>query len=203
MAAAAAKGHEEIARPTGAEPFDPAAALFVAQRAHPHGLGPVDLQSLSPFQRGLLVIDGTVTSFIEAYALEPIDVLRLGQDELPLPAPDPWLQLAAGAPVIRRRVMLRGRWTGRFFVWADSLIARARIDPAMHDALQTDGGGLGRILVDARTETRRECLWYGREHCGDAPPEVAAVWQGDFLSRTYRVLAGGRPMMLVTERFPL
>ena len=189
----------------GGEPagFDPAAGVFIALLARPPELGPVDLVALSPFQRGLLVIDGTVTKFIEAYALEPVEVVRLAQGEAHLRMADRWLDLPASAPVIRRRVMLRGRRTGRFFVWADSLIAAERLAPAMRQALEREGGGLGRILVDTGAETRREGLWYGRERRADAPREVAAAWQGDYLTRSYRVLAGARPMMLITERFPL
>ncbi len=203
MVAAVAKGSDDSGRTTDVAPFDPAAAVFVAQRQRPRRLGPVDLVALSPFQRGLLVIDGTVTSFIEAYVLEPIDVVRLGQDELTLAGREPWLELAAGTSALRRQVLLRGRRTGRFFAWADSLIASARLVPAIRRALQTEGGGLGRILVDARIETRRECLWYGRETGGETPAEVAALWHGAFLSRTYRVLSGSEPIMLITERFPL
>ena len=183
--------------------FDPAAGVFVAQGARPPELDPADLRSLSPFQRGLLVIDGTVTQFIEAYTLEPVEVLRLEQGEARLAAADRWLYLPAGALVIRRRVMLQGRESGRFFAWADSLIAAERLSPAVRRALDCDGGGLGRILVDTGAETRREGLWYGLEQCSEAPHEVAAAWQGEFLTRTYRVLAGARPMMLITERFPL
>jgi chorismate-pyruvate lyase len=190
----------------GGEPsgFDPAADVFVAQAMRPAGLEPVDLAALTPLQRGLLVIDGTVTKFLEATVLEPIDVVRLGQALQRLEAPHRWLDLESLAPVIRRRVMLRGRESGRFYVWADSLIALDRLSAPVRAAIEhDDGGGLGRILVEAAAETRREGLWYGRERCDDAPPRVRGLWAGDFLSRSYRVLAGGRPMMLITERFAL
>jgi len=46
-------------------------------------------------------------------------------------------------------------------------------------------------------------LWFGRERLAEAPDRVASACDGDFLSRTYRVIADGRPLMMVTERFPL
>jgi chorismate-pyruvate lyase len=183
--------------------FDPTADVFSAQAERPRTLGPVNLASLTPLQRGLLVIDGTVTKFLEASVLEPVEVVRLGQDETQLVAPHRWLDLPAGAAIIRRRVMLRGRESGRFFVWADSEIAAERLLPVVRQAIERDGGGLGKILVDAGAETRREGLWYGRERREDAPPAVAGLWGGEFLTRSYRVLAGARPMMMITERFPL
>ena len=182
--------------------FDPA-AVFVAQSRRPASLGPIDVAALTPLQRGLLVIDGTVTTFLEASLLEPVEVERLDQEERPAPAPDEWLGVGAGAPVIHRRVMLRGRDTRRFLVWADSRIAAGRVGQALRTGLEQAPGGLGRILIDSALETRRECLWFGREGRAEAPPAVAAAWPGEFLSRTYRVIAGGRPLMLITERFPL
>lgn len=182
--------------------FDPLAGVFVAQSARPAGVGPVDPCALRPEQRALLVIDGTVTTFLEAWALEPVAVVRLGQEQLSLAADDPWLELAAGAPVIRRRVILQGRHSGRLFAWADSLIGVERLPLPMSAALAQDGGGLGRILLDSRIETRRECLWYGRDRPADIPAQVVRAWSGDFLVRSYRVIGAGRPIMLITERFP-
>lgn len=183
--------------------FDFAGAVFVAQDQRPARLQPVDMAALTPFQRGLLVTDGTVTRFVEAYWLEPVTVTRLGQRQINLAADDPWMGLAAGSPVIHRRVILQGSRTGRFFTWADSVMAVDRLPARLAQGLERDGGGLGRILIDAALETRRECLWFGRERPEAVPPEVSAQWPGDFLTRAYRVLAGGRPIMLITERFAL
>lgn len=183
--------------------FDPLARVFIALDARPLGVVPIATPDLSPFQRALLAIDGTVTQFIEAWAVEPVEVVLLEQSEIKLPLTNEWLALEAGAPVIRRRVMLRGLGTGRFHTWADSLIAAGRVSPAMRRALERDGGGIGKILIDAGVESRREALWYGRERPREIPPQVAACWTGDFLVRSYRLLAGGQPLMLITERFPL
>jgi len=187
----------------GAAVFDPTREAFVAQSQRPAHLLPVSVAALTPFQRGLLVIDGTVTRFVEAYWLEPVSVRRLSQEELRLEAHEPWLDAAAGSAVIRRRVLLCGRRSGRFFAWADSLMAVERLGPDIRRGLEVEGGGLGRILVDTGVETRREGLWFGRERPAQVPQEVHARWPGEFLTRTYRVLAAGRPIMLITERFAL
>lgn len=183
--------------------FDPLERFYVAPHAAPPALAPVSPGALTAFQRALLAIDGTVTQFIEAYMLEPVDVLRLDQQELRLAERDAWLDLDAGVVVIRRRVMLCGRDSGRFYAWADSVIDAAQIATPMRGALEQEGGGIGRMLIDAGVESRREALWYGRERPLEVPAPVAAHWPGEFLARSYRVLAGGRPMMLITERFPL
>ncbi len=183
--------------------FDPLARFYIAAHARPAGIAPVDVRALTPFQRALLAIDGTVTQFIEAWALEPVEVQRLDQSEEWLDSAQPWLGLDAGAPVIRRRVLLRGSQSGRFYAWADSIIAVERLAAQMRGALDLQGGGIGRILIDAGIESRREALWYGRERPVDVPPAVADLWPGEFLLRAYRVLAAGHPLMLITERFSL
>ena len=43
--------------------YDPLIDLPMAQAARPAELGPVNLRTLTPFQRALLVIDGTVRGF--------------------------------------------------------------------------------------------------------------------------------------------
>lgn len=183
--------------------FDPAADVFVAQARRPAGLETVDVAGLGPYLRSLLVIDGTVTRFIEAYWLEPVEVRRIAQEELRLGQPEPWLGLAAGDPAIRRRVLLVGAGSGRFFAWADTLIAAARLGPDVRRGLERDGGGLGRILIDTAAETRREGLWFGREQAPARPAEVAALCRGPLLARSYRVVCDGQPLMQITERFPL
>ena len=54
-------------------------------------LQPINMRALSPFHRALLVIDGTVTTFLEAYTLEPIEVVKIGQAVQELAAESPWL----------------------------------------------------------------------------------------------------------------
>ena len=53
--------------------------LFVAQFAKPSDLEEINLSQLTPFQRALLVTDGTVTQFIEAYTLSTVEVVLLHQ----------------------------------------------------------------------------------------------------------------------------
>lgn len=182
--------------------FDLAGEVFTAQSQRPASLAPVDVSTLSPFQRALLVIDGTVTWFIEAYTNERVEIRRLAQARSVLAADDPWLQAPAGETVIERQVLLCGLPSGRCHAWAESRIAAARLPAAAREALDREPGGIGRILVDAALETRRECLWFGRSQRSDVPEPVAAGMGTDFLMRTYRVIAGGHALMVISEHFP-
>ena len=181
--------------------FDPASDLFVAQFGRPSDLQPVNMRALSPFHRALLVIDGTVTTFLEAYTLEPIEVVRLGQAVQPLAEANPWLDLERGADVLARHVRLEGRYTHRLYAHATSLIALDRLPPDIASGLDVEGGGLGRILNSAKAENRREILWYGRER--NHPIERSGAGSlREFIVRTYRIIQGGQPIMLISEKFP-
>ncbi len=188
---------------TDYEAFDPVKEMLTAQAERPAGLTSINLRTLSPFQRALLVIDGTVTKFLEAYTMERIEVIRLSQEITELAEDHRWLNAPRGTPVAARQVLIRGKYSHTFYAYAVSLIVLERLEPAIRKRLEQDGEGLGRILLDREIETRREVLWYGRERVKELPERVLKVSDGEFLTRAYRIIAGEEPTMLITERFPV
>lgn len=190
-----------------AAPFDPAAGLFVAQDRRPPHILSVRPAELSPLLRTLLVIDGTVTTFLSAWALEALAVQPIRQQAttLPvagLPSAGSWLHADPGAPVLERSVMLVGTGSQRLLAFAESVICTDRLPPPLQAGLLSGGLSLGQLLRMPGFESRREGLWYGREQPANLPPAVAALTGPDFLTRTYRVSSGSQPLMLITERFP-
>ena len=196
MTALAPTGPEEIP-----ELFDPLSDLFVAQFARPADLMPVNLRALSPFQRSLLVIDGTVTKFLEAFTLQPVDVNLVSQETRTLTKAHEWLETAANSKVIAREVVLRGRYDRAFHAYAASLLVVERLPESIQQGLATNPGGLGRILLDGKLETRREVLWYGRQRA--ERPRVSDLSDRQVLTRTYRIISSGLPVMLINEQFPI
>jgi chorismate-pyruvate lyase len=186
-----------------AEQFDPLSDLFIAQFARPTNLEPVNLRTLTPFQRALLVIDGTVTKFIEAYTMEPIEVVRLSQETRRLPVEQSWLEASEDTTVLVREVLLQAKYSHALYAYALSFVVPDRLPEQVRERLNDEDEGLGRILNDYDLETRREVLWYGRERTGELPPEVQRRIEGEFLSRTYRVIWNGHPVMLINEKFPI
>ncbi len=63
-------------------------------------------------------------------------------------------------------------------------------------------GGIGQVLLDSQIENRREILWCSREQIADLPEAIRCLTGADFISRTYRIIAGGQPVMLINEKFP-
>ena len=183
--------------------FNPLSDLFVAQFAKPEQLGDVNLRALTPFTRALLTIDGTVTKFIEAYAMEPVEVVTLGQAMQQLSAAHEWLEVPEGEHVIARHVLLRGRYSRTFHAYAASLIVPNRLPDPVRRELEAAGETIGRIFLNNRMESYREVLWYGREQNEELPQDIRHLANGGLVSRTYRIIVGRQPVMLITEKFPL
>lgn len=181
-------------------------ALFVAQNAKPEKVKEINLSRLTPFQRGLLVADGTVTRFIEAYTLTSVEVKLLQQTKQTVSTEHPWLQLPAGENVISRQVVLQTHSQNDsspiIHTYATSLIVPQRLPQSLLDGLSSDKHGLGGLLRCSGLETRRELLWCGLETLTDLPSAVAHLEGETFISRTYRVFTNQEPIMLINEKFP-
>ena len=175
---------------------------MTAQASRPPELSDLDLGALTPFQRALLVLDGTVTKFIEAYTMEPLDVIRLAQDHQQLPQYHPWLEAPEATVVALRQAMIQGRDSRIFYTYAVSLLVLDRLPEHVRDGVERQGEGIGRLLNDTALETRREVLWCGREHLQNLPEAISEVSDGHFVSRAYRIIANGEPVALINEKFP-
>lgn len=188
---------------TPKDQFDPLGGVLRPAFPRPAELSPLNLRVLSPFQRALLVIDGTVTKFIEAYTMEPVDVVRLRQGPSSESADHLPLELVAGCEVTSREVIIRGRFSDTLYVYAVSYIVLSRVPPEIRKRLEIQGESLGRILEDQSLETRREILWFGRERLEWVPELTGGGEEPEFVSRAYRIIAGERPIALISERFPI
>ena len=149
--------------------FDPGSDLFVAQFDRPSDLQPVNMRALSPFHRALLVIDGTVTTFLEAYTLEPIEVVKIGQAIQELAADSPWLDLDAGARVVARQVTIRA--VLRAGIRLRRFDDRHRSStPEMVAGLDDTGAG-GAVSMRPRRAVGRSCGTVGNgQPCGRPAP---------------------------------
>ena len=153
-------------------------------------------------QRILLVTDGTVTNLLEAYAGEHVAVVKLQQETEPAPHTLADLDVRAEDEILRREVLLRGRESGRTLVYALSYIVPSRLDPALRQGLLDSVKPIGRLLEENRVETFREILSAGREPAAGMGIHFGIGRDALMVSRTYRIVVAGRPVMRITERFP-
>jgi len=156
----------------------------------------VPIASLPPFLRALLVTDGTVTKILEAYFWEPVEVLTLEQAFVSAERAMTWVQVEAGKRVLIRRARLVGRDSDRIYVNAFSVIRTELIPDAFRRRLIDKEIGIGVLIRDSGMESYREVLEVGVETGGESDGEETAF-------RTYRIIIEGKPVILITESFPL
>lgn len=160
----------------------------------------LDLNSLGLLQRILLISDGTLTDIVEAAFEEPIRLVKLALETAPALAPIADLNVFPGQSLMRREILLQGAQTGRNYVYAESYIALDALPPKLREDLTTTDRPLGRLWVEHKLETRKEILRVWRVPAGgpnahfDNPPK-------GLLARAYRVISGGRAIMLISEYF--
>lgn len=162
----------------------------------------LDPRNMSSFQRILLTTDGTVTEILEAHLWEFIQIVKLYQDTVQLDAAVPYLNIEAGTDALVRKVLLRGKLSHKNYIYAESITLPERLDPIIRDGLQETGKSIGRLMLEARTETFREILSCKLEAVGGVAQYFDLPADAKLISRTYRVFAGGHPIMLITEKFP-
>jgi chorismate-pyruvate lyase len=156
---------------------------------------------LTRFQRLLVATDGTVTQLLEIYAGEPVEVVKLEQAFDTADGGDADLGVPIDEKVLRREILLRSGHSRRNLLHARSVVVLARVDPGLVDDLLATDRPLGLLLGERRTETFREVLWAGTEPAGAVGAHFGIDAAAEVVARTYRIVAGGRPVALVTERF--
>ncbi|MBK1643099.1 4-hydroxybenzoate synthetase [Thiocapsa imhoffii] len=155
---------------------------------------PMSLQALPPFLRALLVTDGTVTKILEAYFWEPVTVETIAQRFEAAAAAVPAIDLEPGDRCLIRDARLLGVDSGRSFAAACSQIRTELIPEDLRQRLIDREIGIGVLIRDSGLESYREVLDVGL----DADPAGHLA-----VRRTYRIIIERRPVILITERFPL
>jgi chorismate lyase len=142
---------------------------------------------------------GTVTTFLEDLASEPIDADVLTQQAVTAAA-DNLFGLSAGAELVHRAVLLKGRLSGRVYVYARSTIAVERLPAGVRRRLEISRDPIGRVLDE-------HGLVFDRNPFG-APESSAVVdemveplLRGTVLSRRYGIILGGVSAIDITEWF--
>jgi chorismate-pyruvate lyase len=156
------------------------------------------IHRLPPFLRALLVTDGTVTKMLEAYFWEPVEVQTLEQGLITAERPIAWLDVRTGDEVLIRRARLQGTESDARYANAFSVIRVELIPKPFRRRLIDREIGIGVLIRDSGMESYREVLEVGIE-----PPDGASPADSDRIFRTYRIIIGAQPVILITESFPL
>lgn len=182
--------------------FDPFRTFHTKASPHHSFLTQVNLERIPPFLRALLVTDGTVTRFLEAYLWEPIEVRQVDQKEIILDQDLPWLEIYRGETILKRQVLLHGQVSGKNYTFAESMIRIDQLAKGLRDDLLRGRLGLGELLRDRRMETYRELLSFSQQEAGEISGSMDIDPQESILVRSYRIFHKQVPIILITEKFP-
>ena len=160
----------------------------------------LDISSLEPLQRVLLVTDGTLTEILEAAFLERIQLVKVLQQVV---SSHECLEWEDNEPVIERGVLLRGERSRRNYVYAKSLIAIDRLQPAFRQDLLEANIPLGRLWLEHKLETYKEIIDVRSQSVGKLSCYFECLDAAVLLIRSYRVFCARQLTMIITEHFPV
>jgi chorismate-pyruvate lyase len=161
-----------------------------------------NVNSLEPFQRILLVTDGTLTEILEAMVLERIRLVKVSQAVIPATASHALLDPNPQDPLIERKILLQGVESQRHYVYAESLIAVDRLSQSFRDELINSGIPLGRLWLEHKLETFKELHGVGCQPAKELCRYFDCADTAPLLVRTYQVWSASKPVMVITEYFP-
>lgn len=162
----------------------------------------LEISSLDPIQRVLLVTDGTLTEILEATFLERIQLVKVAQQVVNANASHAQLDPAAGEVLIERKILLQGKDSHRNYAYAESLIAVDRLGPSFRHELLDSDTPLGRLWLEHKLETFKELQRVRSQSADGLCHYFECAETAPLLVRTYRVFSASRPVMVITEYFP-
>ena len=159
---------------------------------------------LSPMQKFLLGTDGSVTQILEAITGKPVVIeTRVQKIVKADPATAEFLGIGQGEPVNYRVVEIKTPASGEVLIYAISHTPLARLSPEFKDDLMKADVPIGRIIQNHRIEARREIL---NTRVSPASEETGRIFslcsKEPLLSRQYRIIHEGKPLIFIEEQFP-
>lgn len=161
-----------------------------------------NIRSLSLVQRILVTTHGTLTETLAAVFLEPIELVKLAVVITQSSDPVPPLELAVGANIMQRRIVLRGSRSGMPYVYGEVIIASDKLSPRLRDELLEGQVPLGALWILHRLEIYKDRTRARQRPAGDLAQYLNIAAEDILIERTYRTFTGGRPIFLVSEYFP-
>ena len=154
----------------------------------------IDFRSIPPFLRVLLSTDGTVTKSLESFFWEPISVTKVRQQVTVLNEDLHLLAKNRGDSILERQISLVGGRSKKEYGKAKSYLCLDLLPDKIAKSLLLGEIGIGELLREQSLETYREIVQCGYSH-DDRDAQI--IW------RTYLILYDKRPIIQITESFPL
>ena len=115
--------------------------------------------------------------------------------------PSNGLEVEAGHPLLARSATLRGRRSGRSYLYAETTLVPSRLSDRFLHRLGSSRDPIGRILEEEGIAVTREPLPGPGGSTTSGPGRSGPDARECLLARTYRVDAEGAPVMVISEWF--
>jgi beta-ribofuranosylaminobenzene 5'-phosphate synthase len=159
---------------------------------------------LSPVQKILLGTEGSVTQLLEGITGSPVSITTRIQEIVPAdPGMAEHLDVRPGDEVNHRVVEIRNARTREVLIYATSYTPLSRLSPEFRDDLMKADIPIGKIIHEHRIESRREILHARVTPPGPEATEAFRMFRNEpLLSREYRIIHQGKPLIRIEEQFP-
>ena len=169
---------------------------------HEAELSVAEIRKLNRDLRILIATNGTLTRILNVLANEEIAVQIIKQQIHDVAPKIPELEDLAIGRVLQRDILLKGRTSGNAFVAAESLIAIDLLPRAIMTSLTETDRPIGEVMAASCIETFKEeaKVWAGKLPSWLALDGYQNSRTGT-VARRYRIIAGGQPVIIITEYF--
>ena len=159
---------------------------------------------LSPVQKMLLGTDGSVTNLLEVITGSPVEIETIIQKVIPADqsiASD--LMVDVGDEVNHRVVKLKKTGTNEPLIYAISHTPLKRLEPGFKDDLTRADIPIGIIMKKHQIESRRDITGAEVRAADNEMSRIFNIFPREpLLSRNYRIVRHGQPLISITETFP-
>jgi beta-ribofuranosylaminobenzene 5'-phosphate synthase len=159
---------------------------------------------LSPMQKFLLGTDGSVTQILEAITGKKVVIETREQRIVPADLQIAGrLEIGQGDPVNYRVVEIKTLAGGEVLIYAISHTPIGRLSPEFKEDLMKADIPVGRIIQNHQIESRREILDARVSPATDETGRIFSLGKHEpLLSRQYRIIHRGQPLIFIEEQFP-
>ena len=159
--------------------------------------------SLSLHQRIVLNNGGCLTKLLEDLFEENLYLQKLKEEIYESPNEDLVMKLGKGQKVIDRKILLTGSDSELNHLYAESKIILDNLEQDFKNLLLYSNVPIGKIWEQLKVETYKTLCAWGDEKAGFNAAYFNVSPSEILLYRTYLVYSNGRPVMRITEKFPL
>lgn len=156
--------------------------------------------SLSLFQKTLLITDGTVTNLLKLYTQKDIFVKKLNQ-ELILSGLEESKLCKNKTPILKREILLGHK--DENYIYANSIFIFENISRITQHKLLESDCPIGLLWKNEKIDTFRDIIEIRIELCNHLTSYFGVEKETQFLARKYIIYNNLMTLGVITEKFPI